>query len=258
MASTFAELFSDFRESVISYTEKLDITERAFMRSYTRGMQNFQREVELVDGFSTLNRDIVDDVFYAPDDMLRMVALKDSSDKTILLQGHTQFQRDVELYPLGHQEAPAAYSQRLDRQPIELTFSTADGIRTNVTKTARIATIWQNVITIYPDLDDLTLSLWYVPDIQAFSKNSSQWADFFLTEVAFDTEFQTASLTQRLAPYENTFLNYAIADYIRSKGSANYKVFEDWYLKDVERAKINKPTYNKGMTRSYFLSPVNH
>jgi drug/metabolite transporter (DMT)-like permease len=71
----------------------------------------------------------------------------------------------------------------------------------------------------------------------------------------FDTQFRTARLTPVLAPFEQAFSEYALAQFIRSKGSQNYVVFERTYDKAVQEAIANKPLYWKSGFRDYYMAP---
>ena len=58
-----------------------------------------------------------------------------------------------------------------------------------------------------------------------------------------------------LAPYEEAFNAYAIAEYIKSQGSANYLIYEKKFWAETAMAKENKPTLFREAVRPYRMSP---
>lgn len=257
MASTFAELFSDFQDQVKIYTEKLDLTEFAFMRLFTKAMQVFQRETEYVQKYVDVPYNVTDEVFYVPDDMLRPIEVKDVDGYTFVWQEYTQYTRNLELYADGYIDTPVNYTIRMPQY--------RNG------NLARYITQYNRQFHIYPEnrytgTADDTLYLWYIPDLHPISQNSSQWnyndtlgnpAGWFPHDTRFDMMFRTTSVNNSLAPYEDAFLNHAIAMFIRSQGSANYRVFEKTFWDEVERAKWNKPVLFREAVRPYYLAPYN-
>lgn len=259
MASTFAEIFSDFRDSVKVYTSKLDVTPLQFMRLYSRGMAVFQRETEYLEAYVEVNKD-TNGIFTTPVDMMRMVEVKDRNNIDFLIQNYEQFRRNQEKTVDGYIETPRNYSIRLQGIFAGLTYG-------NVRDTARMITIWNRRFLLEPDLGDTILKVWYIPELQPISANSFQWSDFNATtnpnpttkwypiDTRFNTMFTTTGLHPTLSPYEGAFLDYAIAQYIKSQGNKNYIVFEKSYKEEIERAKYNKPTYYREGVASYHMAP---
>lgn len=271
MASTFAELFSDFEDSVKIYVEKLDVTPQSFMRMLSRGMQLFQRETEYTEAYAQITANATSGLFFIPDDYIRAVEVKDSSNYTIVPQQVNQFNRNLELWEDGHLETPRDYSMRMQGylrgQGANTTASRNGSLRENM---SRIYTIYNRQISVYPDYDDTVLNFWYIPDVHAISINSAQWSTFDTTTGTYDptlpllwfpidTQFMTMFTTRGcnilFAPYEEAFLNYAISLYLKSQGSMNYKVFEDYFWQSVARAKENKPIKFHEGVRDYMFSP---
>lgn len=249
--STFYELYSDFQDAIKSYTEEIDVTPLAFMRLYSKGMQYFQRETEFIERQVEITYDDTNSRFIIPDDVLRMIAVKDSNDYSILLQDFQQYIQNIERWKNGTMEVPVDYARHL--MP---TYHYASY--------PRIATIYNRVLMLYPYNSDTSLYIYYVMDIHAISSDSSQWnrlddngnpVGWYPLDQRFDLMFKQASVTPTLKPYEDAFLKYAIAEYIKSKGSINYKVFEDWYMQEVERGKMNKPLYYKEGSTKYMMAP---
>lgn len=248
--STFYELYGDFKDATKIYTEKLDVTELAFMRMLTRGVQTFQRETEYIETVATVLYNQTDQAFMVPTDFLRLVEIKDENYLTVLIQSHTQYTRNLELAPDYMQETPTDYGMRMRGGEYR-------------SERVRIANIYNRTIYIYPYQNDTKLYVWYIPDLHAISEASPQWnyntnnlpAGWYPVETNFQQKFQTTTINEVLAPYEDAFLAYAIASFIRSQGSANYKVYEEMFWNDVERAKMNKPDYFKEGVREYMISP---
>lgn len=263
MASTFAELYSDYRNTIKIYTEELDVTPMQFMRDYTRGMQKFQRETEYVQIWINQQRDPNSQRFLIPPDCLRIIEIRDKDGEKLLPQDYLQMMRNVDKWDLGFLETPTDYVLRTRR--------VVPGTITNNRNlgqagwgnmpwfpagipTQRIFAVYNNTLFIYPDYTENNLIIFYVPDIHAFSVGSPQWQQWFQGN-NFDNLFQTAQVNPLLAPYEDAFNKYAISEYIRSKGSANFKVFLQEFWEEVERGKINKPSYFNEGVADYFFAP---
>lgn len=255
MSSSFAELYSDFQDKVKAYTEKLDITEFSFMRLYTRGMQTFQRETEYIEKTVDIQRGVPPDapIFIVPDDMLRIVDVRGLTntacgvqEEIMLLQDYEQFIRNKDKWDGGYLETPTDYGMRI---PYKRTVSAGRGNQ------IRLATIWQRELITFPEFEGDTLTIWYIPDIHAISNLSSQWASWFPYDTNFLNQFRSTTLNPSIAQFEKAFLDYAVSEYIQSKGSANYKVFEANFNAAVVRAIETKPTLYREGTTSYMFAP---
>ncbi len=259
MASTFAELFSDYQNAIKVYTEELDFTEIQFMRDFTRGMQKFQRETEYVQWAVWLNRD-ANGNFVLPQELLRIVEIRDDCGDIILGQEYNQFVRNVDKYTTGKLETPYDYTIRTDKKVLYSSPNLLPLAVRNLPNTLpqfkeqRMWAVYNRIIFIFPPYNGNVLLLRYIPDIHAFSSNSPQWTAWF-TGNQFENLFRTSRVVDELAPYEDSFTKYAIMEYIRSKGSVNYRVFENEFWAEVERAKINKPLYFQEGVREYFFAP---
>ena len=253
--STFASMFSDFQDQTKAYTEKLDITELSFMRMFTRGMQEFQRETEYMEMLADITRLAPPNppIFMIPDDCIRVVQLRGKivtpcgqpSEEIFLLQGHDQHYRNMEKWKTGQLETPVDYAMRIPDRV------TVDG-------KVRLASIWQREIWISPEWAGDTITCWYIPNIDPIDIGSPQWAAWFpagIYDDTFLTMFNTLRIHPSLAIFEQAFLDYALAMYIKSKGSANYKVFEESFYNTAKRAIEIKPIYNKEMVASYMFAP---
>lgn len=230
MASTFAELYGDYLDSIKQYSQKLDVTPMQFLRAYTRGMQHFQRETEYIEHAAKVLPDPTTGDFFLPTDLWRLEQIKDSNNLTLIPQSPDQFEETVERdVNTGLTEVPSRRSwfTRNDKTPMRYYTIYERTIRPNI---------------LYPATDTY-FHIRYIPDLHAFSRNSAQWAPFFVDDNAFQTQFETTGVTPALAPFENAFTDYAIAQFIKSQGSVNYKVFEISYMQEVEKAKLVKPTY---------------
>lgn len=266
--STFAELFSDFQDAVKIYTAKLDVTELSFMRMLTQGIQTFQRETEYMEAYVSVTKNN-DGKFYMPNDAIRIVEVKDEDGYTFVMQGYDQYTRNLELWVDGHLETPTDYSMYMPRYLARRSDSAfnpnalRDGWKTR--NKSRLITIWNRVFMMHPDLEDTVIYVWYIPDLHPISRVSTQWVadpnnpganpnDWF-PEQNFDTMFRNASVHPTLAPFEKAFCDYAKAEFIKSQGSANYKIFEIAFWTEVSRAKSIKPIKYKESARSYMMAP---
>ena len=255
MSSTFAELFSDFQDQAKVYTEKFDLTELSFMRLLTRGMQEFQRETHYVEKTVQINRGVAPNapIFIVPDDMLVAIdvrALRDTpcgiEEELFLNQSYTQLIRNKDKWAGGYLETPTDYAMRM---PYKRTVTSGKGPQT------RMYSIWQRELITYPEYEGDTLVMWYIPDVHAISAGSTQWAPWFPIDTNFFPNFISRQVTDPLAPFEDTFVNYALSKFVMSQGSANYKVYEQAYKAAVARAIETKPTYYREGVGSYMFAP---
>lgn len=236
MASTFYELFSDFQDKIKQYTETLDVTEYQFVRLITRGVQKFQRDTEYIEAMATIPRNPSAPFYNMPLDVLRVIMIVDSNGIETVINGTDQGQRMREMQNTRYARTPRVHDYQL---------------RTN----AQLATMYNNVLTITPDTGEPFYTMYFIPDISAISSSSTQWATWFPHTVNFIPMFMSTGIPRALVPYEEACLNWAVAEYIKSKGSANYVVFENNYKSEVKQAILNKPLYNKQQARDYFMSP---
>lgn len=263
MASKFNELYSDYQDSIKLYTEKLDFTERMFMRQISKGMQKFQRETHLIETMKILDRG-TDGNFYLPGDVLLVTDIADDDGNRLLQQSHEQYLRNQDKWPTGKLETPTDYILRTNYK-----------MNTDIGKprmpagccddggTIRLVSIWSRRIYIYPEYTGDQLFMKYIPDIHAFSENSDQWntqdaggtPTGWFPDSRFDTMFRTTSITPTLAPYEDEFVSFAISRFIMGKGSANYKVYENKFMDAIAMARIAKPIYFAEGTTDYFMAP---
>jgi len=247
MASSFRELYDDFLDQTVIYTAELPVTEPRFMRLLTRGVQIFQRETMYVDQTATLTKS--DDgngniTFRTPIDFWQPIELQDVNGKTLIKMEHTQQRRNIEYDETGKLETPVDYSLRLgDRS--------AWGYGGNH---ARTYSIFERQIVLYPDDGDTTLYLFYVPDLHSFSVNSPMWAGW-TPDTNFQIMFNTRGIDHQIAMYEASFLDYAIAEFLKSRGQANFIVYENRWQQFMKTAKENRPVFYSNGQRDYHFAP---
>lgn len=256
MASSFADLYSDYMDKIKAYVEQLDVTPQQFMRDLTRGMQKFQRETEYIEALVQLNRD-ANGKFISPDDVLRILEIRDADGHYILPQAYDQFVRNIDKWETGYLETPSDFTLRTTYStfaPLSYNQRILPGSVPGGLKQQRIWALRATEILIFPEYTGSFIQLLYIPDIHAFSQSSSQWSAWFAAG-AFDNLFNGSVINPIIAPYEDAFVKYAIMEFIRAKGSANYRVYEQEFWVEVERAKVNKPIYNREMVADYFFAP---
>lgn len=235
MASTFRELYDDFRDSIKVYTEKLDVTEMLFMRYLTRGMQVFQRETEYMETWLTVTKDS-QDRFQVPNDSIHIVGVLDDSGNEMMLTDFQQFRRLLGLAENDYMETPVDYSMRL---PTE----------------ARVVSTWNRVFHFYPDYTKDSITVHYIPDMEAISRSSNQWTAWFAAD-AFETYFNTASLSPSFAPFEETFLDYALYRYFKTQGEIKHaQMYMQEFRAGIKRGTIEKPRYFREGRRPYQMAP---
>lgn len=273
MASTFKEMYDDFVDSVKVYTEEMDVTPVLFMRWLSKAIQKFQRETLYIESYAQLNYDVNNQLFRIPPDFMMTIELKDNFGVTILQQGFQQQNRNVELWEGGYLETPTDYGMRIAGYTAERLPPTAINSRDRdliIEGMPRMYNIYNNILTIFPYYDDTILHLWYYPEIQVFSITSEQWSTYnpntgqydpnlplrwFPLNTQFPTMFTQSRLNPIISNYEEAFIDYAISRYLRSKGNANFRVFEQNFMEEVERAKLNKPVQEHEAVSEYMFAP---
>jgi len=241
MASTFSELFSDFLMASTLYTEVLNVTELMFMRLYTRGIQRFQYKTEYMEAAAAITKNVVPPYWEIPAAALRVKELRDSNGNQLIQLDFNQWGRNFDKYSGGYLEVPTNYDIRLGHK----------------TAASRFYTYHNRELYIHPALasTETTLNIWFIPDMHAISSNSTQWLAWFPYEVNFDGMFRNATLPPDLAPFEQLFLDYAIAEYVKSRGSMNYRVYEDSFKAGTKEAELLKPVKFHHGVCSYFMAP---
>lgn len=225
MTSTFKELNDDCKARVRLYTEKLVYTEDVFMRFFVEGLKIFQRETQLDESSAVLTRTIPAN-FQLPSDCFWVKGCKDVNGVSILMNSAEQFERsrqksrDGEIVHLDYDRV-IQYSQRDYTQ-------------------RRIFTVIDRELIVFPDKGDTTLTLWYIPFVESFSRASTQWAAWFVDDASFLTEFESTSLTEVFVPYEGALVQYVVAQLLKTESNPNYALAEKTFWEEIEMAKKNK------------------
>ena len=252
MASTFLELYSDIQNEVKLYTEKLDVTELDFMRRLTKGIQKFQNETEYVEFRDVLNRH-PDGFYRLPYDYKRIVKIEAVGDERIQFEmgSFLQLNDSIERNNSGFIEK---------RPNVEINR------RYSGERTIEYSLHGREFFFDTRLPQDMRLRIFYIPDLSPISVASTLWSqadDTTVTPTIFRNWFPVDQLItdpvngqqitrlmymmgnhRMLAPlgqYEEAIWNYAVATYIRSKGSINYQVYEKNFYDGIKAAKENKP-----------------
>jgi hypothetical protein len=245
MASLFAELYADFIDSAKVYQEKLDVTPISFMRRYTRAIQQFQRDTEYVEAIVDIAKAATPPYFILPRTAIRVLEVRDMNSRPILLNSYLQISRNLEIQGNRTYETPIDYDTRLQQY----------------TQATALGTVYNREINFQDAANHSTIRVYYVPDLPAFTAPEAVpdlndiWAAWFPIETNFEAMFTTRRLHPAIAPFEEAFLDKALALYIRSLGNANYRVYEEAYKEEVQNAIILKPTYFKEAVADYFIAP---
>jgi len=250
--SSFAELYSDYKNTIDNYVPKVNITEVQFMRDYTKGMQEFQRSTKLVEAFATLTVN-VDETFNAPRDMLFFTEAKDENNFTLVIQDFSQFARNQELWDDGQLVTPLDYALRMPEY------------RQDFEHGGRLLAYYPRKFQVYPYDDDTEIYLWYVPDLHAFSNLSFQWntgtlaapAGWFPLNTNFFDKFREAGVVWTLQPYEDTFLDWALMKFCENRHDDTALYYRKKYYEAVNRAILEKPTYMKEAVVEYNMNNFN-
>ena len=233
--TTYHEMYSDFLDAIILYTENVTVTPLSFMRWATEGLSRMQRETRLVEAVTTLLRDpLTDSTWTLPPNVLDYLVVQDSAGIALVPKTHEEF---VALREQSEHGLPQAFSD-----PARFRQYPARGVRG--LPTARIWCVRDREITIYPDNADTTLTLHYVPHIEALSSTSPQWATWFATGLV-EERIHSEGPPEVYQPYTHALVAYAVMRYLRSRRVRDYLVYEAEFKEAIEQAKINKPVLNR-------------
>lgn len=244
MASIFSELYSDFLDDVKVYPEKLDVTAISFMRRFTRAVQEFQRDTEYIEAIVKIDKNPQRPYFILPRIAIRVLEIRDSTGRPILLNEYLQWSRNTEIQRSGYFETP------ID-----------DDYRVPYYRRTALATIYDREIAFQGMEEHDFIHVYYIPDLPAFTAPEATpdmndiWQEWYPLDDNFMDMFTTKRLRPELSFFERAFLDKTIAMYIRSLGNINYRVYEERYKEEVANAIAIKPTYWKSAVTDYFLAP---
>jgi hypothetical protein len=252
MSSTFAELYSDFQDAIKVYTPKFDVTEVSFMRMITRGIQVFQRETEIVQVIEDITR-TPPNPFAVPEYFRRLLQVRNSGDEEYMIVSWRQFLRHRDESPEGD-PTNLTWNYGINLGGYEQVTYNPQSV-TVIPKPMKVCSLYGRNLLIHPDSGEEKLTIWFIPDLQAFSVNSVFWQNWFPIDTNFDNLFRTARINPDLAPYEQCFVDYAVAQWLKSQGSINYQVYERSFWDEVQRAYLTKPVYTQEAKARYHSSP---
>lgn len=244
MSSTYRELHDDYRQRLLAYTEKAVITERHFMRALTKGISDFQRRTNYVEGTKTLTSA---DSYALGNDVLTIREIRDSDDVRLIVMSDQQYRTTVDQSKAG------AYGYH--------DMAMHPALRTDATllpdwgAVARVCTVWDNKLVTYPPVTGETFTLYYIKNLHPFSSNSDQWTDWFPAEGDFMGQFASASISPELSPYEDTFVTFAVARYLEDIGHAMAATMQTKYESMCAEAREMKPQLMTEGSSPYNVSP---
>lgn len=276
MASTYAELFSDFQDTVKLYVEKLDVTEKGFMRLISRGLQLFQRETEYIEKNLRITPN-ADGSYTIPDDFMRYIEIRaipsSTTDADLQSVINSNSSSLVTLY-----DPKQYFNARNDFEDNYKKIPYPNIVHRRTDKTVYMGTIFENKILIHPGYNQ-DLYLRYIPNIPSFARTGiwitpdtttgippvTTYNSWFPVNqmlningqpiTRFMYMFTTAQLPLLVNQYEQAILDYAIGRYIKAKGNSNYVVYINDFNSEVQSAKINKPTMFKQGHTYYMYAP---
>lgn len=258
--STYAELYSDFKDEVILYYEHAVVTDRMFMRLITKAAQEFQKITHIVETEKQLFRA---DNFYVGDDVLEIIELTDENNNRLFSMDYSQFRSELEklgqdiftIYPNELPTPPGNRAETIDKYDLSRHPPATGDSRYG--RHTRIFTIVTEGVLVYPDRGDEILELRYYPDIHAYSSRSSQWTAWFDNNGAdFEQLFNERGFGAQLSPYEDAFLQRAVSRFVGARlDKYQAKAKQDEYDRAIQIATTNKrQLYKFGMSQ-YSISP---
>ena len=241
--ASFKELGDQLLVAMRMYTAELPVTDPQILYWLSVGMQMFQREALLVESWASLTRNSTTMLFDEPEDVFVPVRLTDSNGHDLLSKEFDELKRLQEQSSTGFMDSPYQRSKRVNY----------GGTGINGDNTMRLWARWNRSIYIWPDNGDTTLTLLYYPNLEAYSSVSTQWTPFFPLEVNFVTQYNSRALHPSLRPYERGVLYAACMEFLRMLPSPNYKVYEQLFYEEVNKAVMQKPLMATEVLRPYTI-----
>lgn len=244
MSSTYRELHDDYRQRLLAYTEKAVITERHFMRALTKGISDFQRRTNYVEGTKTLTSA---DTYALGNDVLTIREIRDSDGVRLVLMADQQYRTTVDQSRAG--------IMGYHDMPLQPSFRTDATLLPDWGAISRICSVWDNKLVAYPFVTDEVFTLYYIKNLHPFSSNSDQWSAWFPDEGDFMGQFDSTAIAPELAPFEDTFVTYAVARYLEDIGHAMAATMQAKYEGMCAEAREMKPQLMTEGTSPYNVSP---
>jgi hypothetical protein len=270
MGSTFRELYSEYQIALRVYTEKLPTDEVTFMRSYTRGIQLFQRDTECLERKLTFQKASQEPYYTIPIDCLRIIQIKDvdASGRGRLCVPMGVKQRDAYNEKMSNGLYGDTKTLDYHRGYSYNNDSTRYSIHDNEIRFSRGEEPYEpdEILIFYKtDIPAFGTPLWtagtntpvfnYYTYWDAWWELNTQVPPVPTLDASFQRMFEVTRVNPLLAPYEHCFLMYAISEYIMSVGSPNFKEYERKYKEELEFAKAYLPEYSHHSTPEYNVSP---
>lgn len=260
MASTYAELYSDFQSEVALYHEHAAVTDRGFMRVFTKVAQEFQKITKVVESEKQLFRD---NNFYLGNDVLEIIEIADENNNNFFIMEYKQYTNELEYLGGTNNSAlqinsltqPGNRAETVDK--FDLSRHPPETNDSQYGRHTRIATVTYNSVIFTPDRGDAILELRYIPDLHAFSKNSPQWTAWFDNDGAdFLQLFTERGLGDEISPFEDAILQKAVSKYLFAYlDKDKSKAMQAQYDRAIETTLANKrQLYSFGMAQ-YSISP---
>lgn len=148
--------------------------------------------------------------------------------------------------------APVPNPTNLASVPIGTVINVTTAITLPNTPTVQ----WQQVTAS----SDAYFTVKFIPQYDIFSSVSPQWAAWWVSENAFETNFVTLTPPLQLTKWASAFVSYAAAQYLRSQNVLSgqqplYAQYDQEFRQYVEQAIMLKPVQSHELSSPYNISP---
>lgn len=118
---------------------------------------------------------------------------------------------------------------------------------------------WQPVTTA----SDAWFTIKFRPQYDIFSSVSPQWAAWWVSENAFETNFATLTPPLQLTKWAPSFVSYAAGQYLRSQNVLSgqqplWQQYDNEFRQYVEQAILLKPVQSHELSSPYNISPYSN
>lgn len=262
--STWKELYDDVLQELALYQEEIKLTPEQGMRMLSKAVSRFQALTLIAEDVRTLtptgSPTLTTTPYAIGSDVYEIVDITDPQGYNLMPSSYTQYRTIIDRAnsgEIGYNETPHHYSLTREREGSTLReFELWNG-----KGMSRIYTVWANQLYRYPaEPGDTSLTMRYRPNYEQYSAASAQWAAWFVSETAFETNFATLTPPAQLARYFPALVDFAVSQYLRSQNVLSgeqplwmqyYQGFQDY----VDQANLSKQEYSSNMVAPYNISP---
>lgn len=240
---TWSEYYDVFRDDVGLYIEKLNVTPMRYMKMVAACVRRVQALLKIVVKEKNILYDPGKGGYPLGDDVGAIIMVLDGNNNQLSSTGITQFQITIEESIGYRNEEPMAASMNRILPYID-----------NWGNEARIYTVRDNVLYVYPSYNDVLRIIYYI-DYHDHSPSSSQWAGWYVNGI-FNADMMNTRPDQQYAQFDCAWKPYTLREYHRQIMSDLWKSYDAEYKSAIAMLEAQKPIINKEARSNYYPTPI--